>query len=183
MGDATEMNLSQERNVAGRTSVRASHRKTVINIILACIAVALEIYYSICAGACSYLKGTIFGIDLQYVGIAYMACIILLSLLKTDTLLLVFISAGVGIEFYLIGFQVWYNTYCLYCLAFAAIVFILFTMNFKRNRMTLCVVSMVAALIFFSIFFKGSLVPTYSYTLQTNPTERSLCESSEPLTA
>ncbi len=183
MGDATEMNLLQEGSVARQASVRARHRKTVINIALACIAVALEIYYSICAGACSYLKGTIFGIDLQYVGIAYMACIILLSILKTDALLLVFISAGVGIEFYLIGFQVWHNTYCPYCLAFAAIVFILFAMNFKRNRTTLCVVSMVAALIFFSIFFKGSLEPTYSYTLQTNPTERSLCESPEPLTA
>ena len=183
MGDAAEMKLLQERSVARQASVWARHRKTIINIALACIAVALEVYYSICAGACSYLKGTIFGIDLQYVGIAYMACIILLSILKTDTLLLVFISAGVGIEFYLIGFQVWHNTYCPYCLAFAAIVFILFAMNFKRNRTTLCVVSMVAALIFFSIFFKGSLEPTYSYTHQTNPTERSLCELPETLRA
>jgi len=183
MGDATEMNLLQERSIARHDSVWSRHRRTVMNIALACIAVALEIYYSICAGACSYLEGTIFGIGLQYVGIGYMACIILLSILKKDTLLLVLLSAGVGIEFYLIGFQVWHNTYCLYCLAFAAIVFILFVMNFKRDRTMLCVVSMVVALIFFSIFFKGSLVPTYSYTLQTNPTERSLCESPEPLTA
>lgn len=182
MGDATEMNLLQERSIARQGSVWSRHRRTVMNIVLSCIAVTLEIYYSICAGACSYLEGTIFGVDLQYVGIGYMACIILLSIRKKDTLLLVLLSAGVGIEFYLIGFQVWHNTYCLYCLAFAAIVFILFAMNFKRDRTMLCVVSMVAALILFSIFFKGSLVPTYSYTLQTNPTERSLCESPEPLT-
>lgn len=183
MGDTAERNLLQERSIARQDSVWSRHRKTVMNIILACIAVALEIYYSICAGACSYLKGTIFGVDLQYVGIAYMACMILLSILRKDTLLIILLSAGAGIEFYLIGFQVWHNTYCPYCLAFAAIVFILFVINFKRNRTMLCVVSMVVVLIFFSIFFKGSLAPTYSYRLQTNPTERSLCESPEPLTA
>ncbi len=183
MGETTEMNLLQEGRVGRQTSGWARHRKTIISIVLACIAVALEIYYSICGGACSYLNGIILGVDLQHVGIAYMACVILLSILKKDTLLLMLLSAGVGIEFYLIGFQVWYNTYCPYCLAFAVIVFILFVMNFKRDRTMLCVVSMVVALIFFSIFFKGSLTPTYSYTLQTNPMERSFCESPEPLTA
>jgi len=183
MGDATEINVLRERDFARQGSVWSRHRRTFMSIALACIAVALEIYYSICAGACSYLKGTIFGIGLEYVGIGYMAYIILLSILKKDTLLLVLLSAGVGIEFYLIGFQVWHNTYCPYCLAFAAIVFILFVMNFKRDRTMLCVVSTVAALIFFSIFFKGSLAPTYSYTLQINPIERSLCESLETFTA
>ena len=96
-----------------------------------------------------------------------MACIILLSILKKDTILLLLISTGVGVEFYLIGFQVWYNTYCPYCLAFAAIVFILFFLNFKRDTKTLCFISMVVAIILFSIFFNGSLVPSYSYTLHT----------------
>lgn len=157
----------QEGHGLQRKGEWAGHRRTIASIILACIAVALEIYYSICAGACSYLKGTIFGIDLQYVGIAYMACIMLLSILKADTLLLMFISAGVGIEFYLIGFQVWHNTYCPYCLAFAAVVFIIFILNFRRDQKVLCVISMTIALVFFSIFFKGSLVPSYSYTLNT----------------
>lgn len=183
MGDATEMRTLRERGIARQGSVWTPNRRTLMNIVLACIAIALEIYYSICAGACSYLKGTIFGIGLEYIGIGYMVCIILLSTLKNDTLLLVLLSAGVGIEFYLIGFQVWHNTYCLYCLAFAAIVFVLFVMNFKRDRTPLCVASMVLALIFFSIFFKGSLTPTYSYSLQTNPMERSLCESPDPFTA
>jgi hypothetical protein len=175
------MNLLQEKSIARQGSVWTRHRGTVMNIVLACMAVALEIYYSICAGACSYLKGTIFGIGLEYVGIGYMACVILLSILKKDMLLLVLLSAGVGIEFYLIGFQVWHNTYCLYCLAFAAIVFVLFVMNFKRDSAALCVASVVIALIFFSIFFKGSLIPTYTYSFQTNPIERSLCELPEPL--
>ena len=157
----------EEEDALQRTARWVRSRKYIINIVLACLAVALEVYYSICGGACSYLKGTIFGIDLQYVGIAYMACIILLSILKKDTILLLLISTGVGVEFYLIGFQVWYNTYCPYCLAFAAIVFILFFLNFKRDTKTLCFISMVVAIILFSIFFNGSLVPSYSYTLHT----------------
>ena len=175
MENTTQRDGSKEEGALQRTTRWVRSRKYIINIILACLAVALEVYYSICAGACSYLQGTIFGIDLQYVGIAYMACIIFLSILKKDTLLLVLISAGVGIEFYLIGFQVWYNTYCPYCLAFAAIVFILFFLNFKREPKALYVITMVVAIILFSIFFKGSVAPSYSYTKQIAPMERYLC--------
>jgi len=175
MGNATELNGSHKNGTLALAIGWARHQRHIINIVLACFAVALEIYYSLCAGSCSYLQGSIFGIDLQYVGIACMACIILLSILKKDTLLFVLICAGVGIEFYLIGFQVWYDTYCPYCLGFAAIVFILFLLNFERNRKLLAVITMVLALVLFSIFFKGSVTPTYSYTLQTNPMERFLC--------
>jgi thiol-disulfide isomerase/thioredoxin len=134
----------------------------VINILLACIAVALEVYYSICGGSCSYLKGDLIGIPLQYVGIAYMACIVLFSLLKTDRLLMVLLSAGVGIELYLVGFQIWYHTYCPYCLAFGAVIFVLFLLNFSRVRKWLSIVSMVLALILFSLFFEGSVTPSYA---------------------
>lgn len=164
MGNTTEMDGPREGDILHRTSGWTQHRRYIINIVLACLAVGLEIYYSICGGSCSYLKGDIFGINLEYVGIAYMACLVLLSILKRDTLLIMLISAGVGIEFYLIGFQVWHNTYCPYCLAFAAVVFILFFLNFKRDRKALCIISMALALILFSIFFKGSLTPSYSYS-------------------
>ncbi|HOW55321.1 MAG TPA: hypothetical protein PLR60_11785 [Syntrophorhabdaceae bacterium] len=167
MGNTTEMDGPREEDVLHRTSGRTRHRRYIINIFLACLAVGLEIYYSICGGSCSYLKGDIFGINLEYVGIAYMACLVLLSILKRDTLLIILISAGVGIEFYLIGFQVWHNTYCPYCLAFAAVVFILFFLNFKRDRKALCIISMALSLILFSIFFKGSLTPSYSYSQHT----------------
>jgi uncharacterized membrane protein len=153
--------MSKERDILQKVTGWARSKRYIITIVLACAAVALEIYYSICGGACSYLRGDIVGINLEYIGIAYIASIMLLSILKKDTLLLVLLSAGVGIEFYLIGFQVWYNTYCPYCLAFAAIVFILFLLNTQRNRKALSVVTMGLALILFSIFFKGSVVPSY----------------------
>ncbi len=146
----------------------AGWRRYIVNIVLACIAITLEVYYSICAGSCSYLKGSIFGIDLQYVGIGYMALIVLLSIFKKDLMLLIFISAGVGIEFYLVGFQVWHDTYCPYCLAFGAIVIILYAVNFIRRRIAVSLVSMGLALALFAIFFEGSVTPAYTYTFLTD---------------
>jgi thiol-disulfide isomerase/thioredoxin len=134
----------------------------VINILLACVAVGLEVYYSICGGACSYLRGDLIGAPLQYVGMAFMACVVLLSLLKANALLLAMLSAGVGVEAYLVGFQIWYNTYCPYCLAFGGIVMILFVLNFDRARKWIAIVSMALALILFPLFFEGSLTPSYA---------------------
>lgn len=74
-----------------------------------------------------------------------MVSLVILSITKKDTLLFILISAGVGIEFYLIGFQVWYNTCCPYCLAFAAVIFILFALNYKRRSTFLSVASMALA--------------------------------------
>ncbi|MDD3846250.1 MAG: hypothetical protein PHC90_07810 [Syntrophorhabdaceae bacterium] len=176
MGKAAQLNGSQDTRLSATD--RILHRKHLINIILACLAIGLEIYYSICAGSCSYLRGTLLGIDLQYVGMAYMASIILLSLFRKDMLLIVLISAGVGIELYLIGFQVWYDTYCPYCLAFAAIVFALLILNFRRDRKVLSAISMAFAVILFALFFKGSLAPSYSYTLQISFAERAAGTSS-----
>jgi thiol:disulfide interchange protein DsbA len=140
----------------------ARSRRYIINIILACVAVGLEVYYSICGGACSYLKGDLIGIPLQYVGMAFMACAVLLSLFKADRLLLALFSAGVGVEAYLVGFQIWHNTYCPYCLAFAGIVIILFLLNFDRTKKWIAIISMALALILFPLFFEGSLTPSYA---------------------
>ncbi|HOC46545.1 MAG TPA: hypothetical protein PKM26_08065 [Syntrophorhabdaceae bacterium] len=139
-------------------------RRHSITVILACIALGLEIYYSICAGSCSYLRGSIFGIDLQYAGIAYMVSIILLGVLKKDILLFFIVSVGVGIEFYLIGFQVWYDTYCPYCLAFGGIIFLLYIVNFIKDRLFYSLFYMAMGLVGFALVFKGSVAPTYTYT-------------------
>ncbi|MHB8110425.1 MAG: hypothetical protein ACYDHW_10390 [Syntrophorhabdaceae bacterium] len=138
--------------------------KRVITIVLAFLAIGLEIYYSLCADSCSYLRGSLFGVPLQYIGMAYMVCLVILSILKKDALTFLLVSAGVGIEFYLIGFQIYYNTYCPYCLGFAATIFILYFLNFRRKNLTVSLILMAISLIVFSIFFKGSMIPTYTYT-------------------
>ncbi|HNT69787.1 MAG TPA: hypothetical protein PKK79_11565, partial [Syntrophorhabdaceae bacterium] len=73
-------------------------KRYIITIILSLAAIAIEYYYSICGDACSYLRGDILGIPLQHIGIGYMAAVIVLAILKKDTLLIILLSAGVGVE-------------------------------------------------------------------------------------
>jgi hypothetical protein len=50
-----ELNPERKPNICRSIWAAARSGKYVINVILACLAVALEIYYSICGGSCSYL--------------------------------------------------------------------------------------------------------------------------------
>lgn len=137
-------------------------KRYIITVILALIAIGIEYYYSTCETTCSYLRGDLFGIGLQYIGIGYMAAIIVLAVLKRDTFLLILLSAGVGVEIYLVGFQIRYDTYCLYCLAFAATLVLQFFVNCDWKRKKLIFASMAVALILFSVVFRGSVVPVYA---------------------
>ena len=145
------------------TREMAGFSRRALTIALACLAVAIEIYYTRCDSTCSYLTGSIFNLPLEHIGIAFMAGIVLLSILKRDVLLFAAISAGVGAELYLIGFQVWHDTYCAYCLAFAAVILTLYALNFVKGRKAVSAASMAAALIFFTIFFEGSAFPVFYY--------------------
>ena len=55
-------------------------RRYLVNVVLLLIAIGLEIFYTVCGGSCSYLRGDIFGLDLTYVGIVFAVILILLSL-------------------------------------------------------------------------------------------------------
>ena len=162
METASNLDLSRQKGFGMFAWSLARSKRYLINIIFAFVAVGLEVYYSICGGACSYLKGDLFSIPLQYIGIAYMTGIVLFSLLKKDLFLILLLSSGVGIELYLIGFQTWYDTYCPYCLAFAGIVIFLFFVNFDKARVRMSCIAMGTALVLFSIFFQGSVTPSYA---------------------
>lgn len=144
-------------------------KKYIFTVVLALIAMGIEFYYSICAGSCSYLKGDIFGIGLQYVGIAFMVCTIALSILKKYLPLLFLLSAGIGVEIYLVGFQIWHNTYCFYCLAFGGVLVAQFLINVDWKWIKLILVFVLAALILFPIFFHGSVTPVYESSLVSPP--------------
>jgi hypothetical protein len=136
----------------------------IINITLSVIAVGVISFYSICGGSCSYLKGAIFGIDLKYAGIIYMAALIALNILKLDFFVLLFVSIALGIEIYLIGFQISYWTFCSFCLAFGVIVIGQFILNFNWSRKWYMISCIIIGLLFFVFFFKGSVVPTYDFS-------------------
>jgi hypothetical protein len=136
-------------------------KKNIINIVLSVIAIGIIAFYDICGGTCSYLKGAIFGIDLKYAGILYMIALIALNLLKWDLLVLLFVSIALGIEAYLIGFQISYRTFCPFCFAFGIIVISQFIFNFRWSKKWYMISCIIIGLLFFVFFFKGFVIPTY----------------------
>jgi len=138
--------------------------RTFINASLTFVAVSIEIYYSYCGGACEALSGKFFGIPLQYAGMVFMATIAFLSFAHCDRLKALLVAAGVGAEIYLVGYQVYYNTYCPYCLAFAAIVLLLFAINYKTSniRFRHIIAMMVFTVVAFAALFDATPVLQYS---------------------
>ena len=139
-------------------------KKQIVNCTLSVIAIGVIALYSICGGTCSYLKGAIFGIDLKYTGILYMIAFIALNILKWDFLVLLSASMAIGVEAYLIGFQVSYWTFCPFCFAFGIIVIGQFILNFKWSKKWYMVSCVIIGLLFFIFFFKGSVIPTYDFS-------------------
>jgi hypothetical protein len=136
-------------------------RRYAVNIIFLLVGVGVVIFYTLCGDSCTYLQGGLFGIDLQYLGMAYVVVLIVSNILKRDLIILMLLSAGIGAEFFLVGYQIVHNTYCPYCLVFAAIIVMQFLFNMNVSKKLL--ISVFIALGFFSffIFFKGSAFPVY----------------------
>ncbi|MFH1703399.1 MAG: thioredoxin domain-containing protein [Nitrospirota bacterium] len=139
-----------------------SSKKYWINTILPIIGIGMVFLYDMCGDACSYLRGSIFSIDLKYLGIFYMGLLLLLNLMKRSTIFLLFLSSGLGAEIYLIGFQIKNDVICYYCLIFGAVILILFLLNFNMSKKFLIGVFMILGFILFSIFLQGNVAPLYA---------------------
>lgn len=138
--------------------------KYMINIILLLIGVGVVIFYTFCGDSCSYLQGGLLGIDLQYLGMAYVTVLIVLNIIKKDALILALLSMGIGVEFFLVGYQVAHSTFCPYCLVFAAIIGILFLLNLDLSKKMLILACIAVGFLGLFIFFKGSAFPVYGGT-------------------
>jgi len=149
-----------------------SAKKPLINMALSVIGIGVVLFYSLCVGTCSYLKGTIFTIDLKYVGILYMVAFIIINILKWDILILLFSSAALGIELYLVGFQVRYWTFCHFCLCFGIIIISQFILSSNMARKWYMLFGVIVGLLFFLFFFRGSVLPTYDFGALHSPYAR-----------
>jgi uncharacterized membrane protein len=136
-------------------------KRYTINIILLLVGVGVVVFYTLCGDACTYLQGGMFGIDLQYLGMAYVIVLIVSNILKRDLIILMLLSAGIGAEFFLVGYQIVHNTYCPYCLVFAAVIVVQFLFNMNVSKKLLILVFMALGFLSFFIFFKGSAFPVY----------------------
>lgn len=146
---------------------RVAARK-VLNISLPVLGIGLEIFYSICDTACSYLQGTLFGVDLVLVGILLMAALLVLNLpfparhrFFVDQSRAMLLSGALGGEVLLVRFQVVNDVFCSYCIAFGVLVLLLFMLNFRAMNRLLAAASFVAGLLLFHFFFEGSVMPLF----------------------
>jgi len=105
--------------------------RNIISIVLALLGIGIMAYYDYCDTACSYLKGDIFGIDLKFVGIAYMGLVIIFAAFRQTNFVRALLAAGLGVEVHLYAFQVQNDVYCPFCLAFSAVLITSFIMNYE----------------------------------------------------
>lgn len=119
--------------------------RRVLTIILALAGIGIMAYYDYCDTACSYLKGDIFGFDLKWVGMAFMAAVIVFAAFNQTAFVRMLLAAGLGVEVHLYVFQVQNDVYCPFCLAFSVMLILSFLLNYevpsawreKRSRMWL----------------------------------------------
>lgn len=103
----------------------------VVTIVLSLLGIGIMAYYDYCDTACSYLKGDIFGIDLKWVGIAYMATVIVFAVFRQTPFVRALLAAGLGVEVHLYAFQVQNDVYCPFCLAFLVMLILSFLINYE----------------------------------------------------
>ena len=159
----------------------------IITMLLALAGIGTMAYYDYCDTACTYLKGDILGIDLKWVGIAYMSVIIVFAAFKQMSFVRALLAAGLGVEVYLYYFQIENDAYCPFCLAFSIILILSFIINYEvpsawhenRRRMWLYFLGEVSfpmfklhrlPLLLFSVLgyltvlftFSGSVTPSFA---------------------
>jgi thiol:disulfide interchange protein DsbA len=141
---------------------KTNAKKYWINVIISFIGMGIPILYGLCGESCAYLRGSIFSIDLKYMGIFYMGLVVLFNLMRRSSIVLFLLSFGLGSEVYLIVFQISHFTSCYYCLSFGAVILILFLLNFDMSKKILMTASLILGFILFSIFFQGMVTPVYA---------------------
>ena len=136
--------------------------KRLLTGVMAGIGIGIIIFYTFCDDSCRYLQGAIWGLDLKYLGIVFMAAVILLTALKKDSLCLALISMGIGGEAFLIGYQINNSTYCPFCLAFGVVLILIFVVNFQKKQIPLITIMAILGLLFLFLAFKGSATPVFA---------------------
>ena len=79
--------------------------RNFITVVLSLAGIGIMAYYDYCDTTCSYLQGDIFGIDLKWVGIAYMAAIIVFAVLNQSPFVRTMLAGGLGWKFIFMPFR------------------------------------------------------------------------------
>lgn len=160
-----------------------ARRRKAITFCLAVLGTVDIGYYIYCRDACSYLQGTLAGIDLKYVGVAFMILLAGLVLGEYSRILRVLLAGALGGEIFLVSYQIVQGIYCPFCLVLAVIVIAAFAVNYERPRETRAgrqwlylagevslpgkagslplVFVVIVGLLFVGLAFSGSATPAY----------------------
>ena len=140
----------------------------ILNLIIPVIGSMLMVFYEVCDTSCSALRGTFLGVDLKYVGILFMAALLALNLppvaryaVPVSHLRTMMLAGALGGEILLVRFQIVYDTFCPFCLAFGLCVLILFAANIPKMNQYLALGAFLAGLGAFALFFAASVLPLY----------------------
>ncbi len=142
----------------------SNNTRRITTIFLAIAGIVVAVVYALCPGTCSALKGTLFFLDLKWVGIAFMTAVGLAAVIGLRPLVFCLAASALGSEIVLVAFQIRNDVYCIYCLTFCSIAVVVFLVNLKPSR-SLLIAAVIAALfgfLLFVFFFQGSAVPVYS---------------------
>lgn len=167
--------------------------RLLISIAAALAGIGIMAYYASCGTGCSYLRGDLLGIDLKYVGVGYMGTVILLALSRQADLLRMLAAAGIGVEVFLVAFQIREDIFCPFCLAFGVLVILMYLINYERRHRTnvwhqKCLYAfgdakipfaegqripllamMIAGYVFVVLTFSGSATPAYAAETDAAP--------------
>jgi uncharacterized membrane protein len=99
----------------------------IINVVFPIIGIGVMVFYEVCDTSCSSLQGTFLGLKLEVIGILFMAVLLMLAMLpasrradSSEHLRIMLPSGALGGETLLVRFQILYDTYCPFCLAFGS---------------------------------------------------------------
>ena len=141
------------------------------NILLPLFAAGTVYANLVCDTGCTYIHGSLFGLDLHYLGFILAGAILLFSLPIDNRAYrvlgrharAVLLCMAVGGGMVLLHFQIVNQIFCPFCLAYGGLFFVLFLLNFRQTSRTASVVSFVAGLLIFALFFEGSAVPVFEF--------------------
>ncbi|MDX9745203.1 MAG: hypothetical protein WCX84_08055 [Syntrophales bacterium] len=129
--------------------------RRIVSIVLSLLGVAVIIRYYFCGTSCLYLAGTLLGLDLKLWGVIFLGLFSMLLLLRQEALSCLLLSAALGCEVFLVGYQVIHRNYCPYCLIFAGIILVLFVVNLNKKKLILGSLSIVLGFVVMLAFFQS----------------------------
>ncbi len=145
--------------------------RKIANLILPFFAAGAVYGNLLCDTGCTYLYGTLFGLDLHYLGFLVAGALAAFSLPLKNPGYQAFsrhartnlLCMSVGGGTILLHFQVVNQLFCPFCLVYGALLFTLFLFNVNRTSRTALAASFVAGVLIFSLFFEGSTLPLYAF--------------------